>query len=221
MVHCAVLEPERFAQDYIVGPDCRRGTKEWAAFTADYPSAEIIKATEARQVQSMAESIRSLGGVRDALLSGEAESSAFWHDQDSGVLCRCRPDMALFTESGWYLFDLKTVGSAHPAEFKRQATRLRYHVQDAFYSEGYAAATGHPVAGFVFLAVETAYPYAASACQIDADQRVRAKEIVRRDLDVYAECLKIDTWPAYGDQIHTISLPKWAFCSTQALPEEY
>ena len=87
----------------------------------------------------------------------------------------------------------------------------RYHVQDAYYSEGFEIASGRRVLGFVFAAVEMIYPYAASAIQLDAESREQGRADFRRDLNTYAKCKNSDTWPGYGNEVHIARLPSWAF----------
>src|SRR5690606_40760303 len=51
-----------------------------------------IKPEQYETAMRQRESVLSLPDVRDALSSGRAEVSAFWNDQETGLLCRCRPD---------------------------------------------------------------------------------------------------------------------------------
>lgn len=88
----------------------------------------------------------------------------FDYDPATGELCRCRPDWAHPTgDRGVILVDVKTCGDASPREFGRQVARKGYHRQAAFYSDGYEIASGKRVLGFVFVAVESTWPFAASA----------------------------------------------------------
>ncbi|WP_052236203.1 PD-(D/E)XK nuclease-like domain-containing protein, partial [Bordetella avium] len=141
LAHCAILEPEEFATRYAVGPDVIRSTKEWKAFEAALPAGVIgIKPDQRETAMRQAEAVRRLPDVAEALAAGVAESSAYWIDQETGVLCRCRPDWCHPAgESGVILLDVKTFSDASPHEFSRQIARKRYHVQDAFYTDGYAA----------------------------------------------------------------------------------
>lgn len=215
LAHCAVLEPDAFADRYVVGPDWNRNTKKWHEYAeqmgAERPGVVILKPEQYEAAMRQAESVRALPEVRDALAHGAAEVSAFWIDPDTGMQCRCRPDWVHDCgDAGVILLDLKTYSDASPAEFRRQVARKRYHVQDAFYSDGYAAASGLPVLGFVFVAVETEYPFAASALMLDDIAKDTGRALYRRDLATYAECMRTAAWPGYSDQIEIISLPAWA-----------
>ncbi|UXC34818.1 PD-(D/E)XK nuclease-like domain-containing protein [Cupriavidus gilardii] len=213
LAHCAVLEPDEFGKRYAVGPGVStKAVKAWKEFEAALPAGVVgIKPEQYEVAMRQAESVRALPEIRDALAHGAAEVSAFWIDEATGMQCRCRPDWVHDCgDAGVILLDLKTYSDASPAEFRRQVARKRYHVQDAFYSDGYAAASGLRVLGFVFVAVETEYPFAASALMLDDIAKDTGRALYRRDLATYAECMRTAAWPGYSDQIEIISLPAWA-----------
>lgn len=208
LAHCAILEPEEFGKRYAVGPDCSRATKMWKEWEASLPgSMEAIKLDEYETAMQQRESVLKLPGMAEILSAGKAEVSAFWEDPYTGVLCRCRPDFA--AECG-VLLDVKTVGNSSPSDFRLQAARMRYDVQDAFYTEGYSIASGSPVDRFLFLTVETAYPYLAAVHELLPESKEAGSEKARIALNVYAECLRTNEWPNYGSEIHQIQLPVWA-----------
>lgn len=211
LAHCAILEPEEFSKRYLVGPDVSRATKAWKDFEAQAGAMQCIKPDQYEVAQRQAESVRRLPEVAEALQTGKAEVSAYWIDPETGVLCRCRPDWTYRpNETGVILLDVKTCSDASPEDFARQIARKRYHVQDAFYSDGYSLASGLEVLAFVFVAVESEYPYAAAALMLDGEGREIGRRTYRRNLDSYAQCLKTGVWPGYSDQIEIINLPFWA-----------
>ena len=208
LAHCAILEPEQLAKRYRVGPDVIRSTKAWKEFELSLaPGVEAIKPDEAAVAWAQRESVLKLPGMAEILSAGKAEVSAFWTDPYTGVLCRCRPDFA--ADCG-VLLDVKTVGNSSPDDFRLQAARMRYDVQDAFYSEGYGIASGSPVERFLFVTVETAYPFLAAVHELLPESKAAGAEKARAALTRYAECLRNNHWPHYGSEIHQIQLPAWA-----------
>lgn len=208
LAHCAILEPEEFGKRYAVGPDCSRANKAWKEWEASLPAGvEAIKPSEYDTAMWQRESVLKLPGMTDILSAGKAEVSAFWEDPYTGVLCRCRPDFA--ADCG-VLLDVKTVGNSSPSDFRLQAARMRYDVQDAFYTEGYSMASDSPVDRFLFLTVETDYPYLAAVHELAPESKSAGSEKARAALNVYAECLRNNEWPHYGSEIHQIQLPGWA-----------
>ncbi len=212
LTHCAVLEPNEFGKRYAVGPDVStRAVKAWKDFEAANTDRVCIKPGEYDAAMRQAESVRRLPEVAEALARGRAEVSAFWLDPVTGELCRSRPDWAHECgEKQSILLDVKTCSDASPAEFRRQIARKRYHVQDAFYSDGYALASGREVLAFVFVAVETEWPYAACALMLDDEGKAQGRRDYRRNVDTYAACRKSGVWPGYSSQIEVVQLPAWA-----------
>ena len=209
LAHCAVLEPDAYSDRYTIGPEERRNSKAWGAF-AENETRTIIKRAQHDAAMAQAKSIRALPDVAQLLSAGHPEVSAFWIDEQTGVPCRCRPDWVHPTAAGVILVDVKTYGDASPREFSRQIARKGYHRQSAFYSDGYAAASGLDVLGFVFVAVECAYPFAACAVMLDGESLERGRAECRVLIDCYAECLRTGQWPGYSDRIEQVSLPAWA-----------
>lgn len=216
LAHCAVLEPEEFERRYVVGPDLNRNTKAWKEFVAENADRIAIQSDQYETSIRQAVSVRALPEIGEALQNGKPEVSAFWTDEETGVLSRCRPDWVNDCgDAGVILLDLKTYSIASPHEFRKQVARKRYDVQAAFYSDGYAAASARPVLGFVFVAVETEYPFAANAFMLDEESLESGRQKYRKNLRTYAECERTNTWPGYSTGIDVIRLPSWALLTEE------
>lgn len=216
LAHCAVLEPNEFSTRYAVGPNVIRSTKVWKEFEAENADKVCIKPDEYEVAMRQADSIRALPEIRQYLEHGHAEVSARWIDPETGVRCRCRPDWVHPVSSRVVkLIDVKTYSSASPEEFKHQVARKAYHVQDAFYSDGYAFASGKEVEEFIFVAVETAWPFAAASYRLNNDSREEGFNEYRRRLDIYEQCLRFNKWPGYGEKTAEIELPAYAFATRE------
>lgn len=235
LAHCAILEPGEFEKRYAIVPESapRRPTDAqwkaknpspesvaamawWREFNETTNGATIVTHDQYQTAVRQAVSVRALPEVGDAIQVGRPEVSAFWRDPETGVECRCRPDLVHDTgEAGDILLDVKTFSSAAPDEFRRQVARKRYDVQAAYYSDGYAKSSGRPVLAFVFVAVETEWPYAANAFVLDEESLEAGRQKYRRNLRTYAECLRTNTWPGYSTGIDIIRLPQWALITEE------
>ncbi|HSJ40675.1 MAG TPA: PD-(D/E)XK nuclease-like domain-containing protein, partial [Xanthobacteraceae bacterium] len=213
LTHCGTLEPGEYPFRYAVGPEVSRATKEWKEFAARHPNHVCIKPAQHAAAMAQAASIRAHPEVGKLLAKGEPEVSVFWRDPETGVYCQCRPDwvhpVGNETMPGAILVDVKTYADASPAEFARQVGRMRYHWQAAWYSDGYAIATGVPVVGFVFVAVETDWPYAACAVMLDEESLDVARRELRPLVRLFEECNASGQWPGYSPAIEQIELPRW------------
>jgi hypothetical protein len=212
IAHCAILEPNEFDKRYRVGPDVSRATKAWkeAEEKARADGLTLIKPEQYDRALRQSAAVWMIPDAAEALSSGRPEVSAIWRDPETHVTCRCRPDWVHETGGGVILLDVKTYSDASPREFERQAARMAYHRQDAWYTDGYAIASGKPVLGFIFVAVEMPWPNAASASMFDDDARAAGRRQCREAVSIYSECLDTGRWPGYPAGIELIRLPSWA-----------
>ncbi|HAY0076989.1 TPA: exodeoxyribonuclease VIII [Escherichia coli] len=209
--HCRVLEPEEFSNRFIVAPEFNRrtnaGKEEEKAFLMECASTgkTVITAEEGRKIELMYQSVMALPlGQWLVESAGHAESSIYWEDPETGILCRCRPDK-IIPEFHW-IMDVKT--TADIQRFKTAYYDHRYHVQDAFYSDGYEAQFGvQPT--FVFLVASTTVEcgrYPVEIFMMGEEAKLAGQQEYHRNLWTLADCLNTDEWPA----IKTLSLPRWA-----------
>lgn len=218
LAHCAILEPLEFAQRYVVGPDVRANTNEWKAFVAANSGRTVVKPEQAETARAQARSVRTLPDTAELLSRGQPEVSAYWHepvvDADTGevteVLCRVRPDWVHpVGENGVILVDVKTCSDANPNEFARQIRRKSYHCQNALYKRGFEKASGKDVLGFVFVAVESEWPFASSAVMLPEGDVMDGDAINQRLLQLYVRCNATDTWPSYTQGVVEVGIPRY------------
>ncbi|AXR33153.1 exodeoxyribonuclease VIII [Salmonella enterica] len=209
--HCRVLEPEEFSKRFIIAPEFNRrtsaGKEEEKTFLEECARTgrTVLTAEEGRKIELMYQSVMALPlGQWLVESAGYAESSVYWEDPETGILCRCRPDK-IIPEFHW-IMDVKT--TADIQRFRTAYYDYRYHVQDAFYSDGYRAQFGE-IPTFVFLVASTTTEcgrYPVESFMMGEDAKLAGQREYRRNLQTLAECLNNDEWPA----IKTLSLPRWA-----------
>ncbi|ECO4631616.1 exodeoxyribonuclease VIII [Salmonella enterica] len=209
--HCRVLEPEEFSKRFIIAPEFNRrtsaGKEEEKTFLEECARTgrTVLTAEEGRKIELMYQSVVALPlGQWLVESAGYAESSVYWEDPETGILCRCRPDK-IIPEFHW-IMDVKT--TADIQRFRTAYYDYRYHVQDAFYSDGYRAQFGE-IPTFVFLVASTTTEcgrYPVEIFMMGEEAKLAGQREYRRNLQTLAECLNNDEWPA----IKTLSLPRWA-----------
>jgi exodeoxyribonuclease VIII len=217
LAHCAILEPDTLAERYVVRPDGLDGrTKEGKAWLASVaPGVESITAEQLLTAQRQADAVRALPEIGDLLGKGMAEVSAFWTDETTGMECKCRPDWNVPVEHRKaIILDIKTAIDASPEGFARAVWNWQYHLQAAWYSDGYALAAEVEVLSFVFVVVESEYPHAAAAYVLDEETMAIARAENRRLFDIYAKCKRTNEWPGYPAGVGVLSLPAWARTTT-------
>ena len=158
-VHCAILEPERFRQEYIAIPVSR-------ADIFHEEDLRLIEGEKKRQVRFLTESqMNVITGILqqlerrpeivELLKVGKAESSIFWQDQDTGIRCKIRPDLLVLPD---LMLELKTTFDSSIAVFQRTSLMQAYHLAAAMYRQGVAHVTGHHPS-YMFVVASRFPPY--------------------------------------------------------------
>lgn len=138
--------------------------KEW--------KAEQYKMNEGKKVLT-AENMEDLKGMLNSceakhiqsVLKGEVikQLSAYWIDEESGLLCKTRPDIVIKRkEGGIILVDIKTANDSSPNGFAKQFSNLNYGIQAATQIDGIETAMNDEVLYYIYLVVEKTAPYNAS-----------------------------------------------------------
>lgn len=212
-LHCLLLEPQHFDERFLVVPPFDRrttqGKKDLEQFMEEnyLPEKIIITEEEERKLRLMQESTLAHPIAKKLLdMDGYCESSIYWVDDKTKVLCKIRPDKLVKNDSKSMIIDVKKTNNIE--DFGKSIELYRYHVQDAMYCEGFKKQFGvNP--HFVFIAVSETINcgrYPVRVFVLDDYDKEIGYQLFRRDLDKYAECLQTDTW--HGFEI--IQRPDWA-----------
>lgn len=213
-IHCALLEPERFGQDYVLLHDVAdRRASAYKQNIKDHPASHVLTGEEANKVMGMQAAVYAQPEAAQQLhKAGKREISAFATDPKTGETVRCRYD--LLTDDAAAL-DLKKTYDARPEAFAKSIYNYRYHVQAAIYSDIHYWITGEPLKAYAFLAVEEEPPHACAIYVLDDEAMELGRRLYRRDLNTYAHCRKMEDWPAYNIGVQVLTLPGWAIAKTE------
>ncbi|MGL4735733.1 MAG: PD-(D/E)XK nuclease-like domain-containing protein [Enterovibrio sp.] len=135
-LHCLILEPERFAVDYVAAPKFDLRTKAGKAEAEMFHSASedggkiVLDAETADTLQAMLGSVKAHPAARNLLFEAAGESEVSIFSEISGVKVKCRPDRMLKSP---VLVDVKK--TADIETFAKSIRQFRYDVQAAFYSD--------------------------------------------------------------------------------------
>ena len=206
-VHCAVLEPDCFSARYAVMPEGidkrTKAGKETYQELLD-SGKEIIGEIDNKLCWKIADSVKQHPSASFLLKKGNAEVTVL--SVIDGVETKVRID---WLRPEGILVDLKTCEDASPSAFSKQIANYGYDVQTAFYLDSCrnADVKAHT---FIFIAVEKSPPYAVAIYELDNQSIDIGRAKYQRALALYQECIENNTWPAYDQNIQTISLPSWA-----------
>lgn len=217
-VHTCALEPHVWERDFAWSPHSDKRTTKYKNWAVANAHRQIITKTRAMQVEAMARAVHAHRKARQLLAGTLREASIYWIDEDTDVLCKCRPDSLDTSDPHcWIVADLKTARSANPDddEFPKAAWNQRYHWSAAFTIDGIRAMlrqTGKPVPEeilYVPIAVETKPPHAVSVFVFNTEIIREGREEYRKHLQTYADCKAANAWPGYPENFHEIGLPRF------------
>jgi len=216
-IHTALLEPERFASEYMLLRDVTdRRASAYKEAVKVYGSERTLTGPEADKVAGMQEAVYANPHARKLLESdGWRELSGVVKDPETGAICRHRFDLLTV---GGIAVDIKKTQDARADAFQRAVYNYRYHVQAAFYADQHFWITGEPLKAFAFLAVEEEMPHGCRVYVLDDYAMAIGREAYRANLKRYAACVDAGEWPSYDSKPETLSLPAWALKNHQ--PEE-
>lgn len=171
LVHALVLG----VQDGVkwVVYDGRRAGKEWEKFKAEHEAAgeDIFTKSEHALCVSMALAIRDHGEARELIETGESEVPVEWIHLPTGRRCKTRGIDVLnrkgceASKGQKYTLELKTAVSSQPDRFARDANRLGYPAQGAWFKEAAASMSVDVDAHFV-IAVEKKAPHVVTVFKV-------------------------------------------------------
>lgn len=228
--HTAVLEPERFEQEFVMWsertPDGalrpRRG-KDWTRFRHSNAGRKIITADEYLYVMDIQAAVR--GNVARYLESGDPEVTMQWMLGDRE--CKGRVDWLTWqidsdgnrlNSEHVVIVGLKTARDCRAYQFGAAAARLSYHLQWAWYFDGYRALAGH-TPKMVEIVVESAPPHAIAVYHIPDDVIEQGREEYQKCLDRLTDCERTGHFPGPQEEEEPLSLPTWAYPSEEDLIE--
>jgi len=206
-VHTWSLEPkERWSRYYVAGKYDKRTIKGKTAWEEEKVKAGdrvAIDGDSRDELDLIAHTVSSHELAPQIIEGAQIEKSIYWTDEDTGLLCKCRPDIWGAT----YLADLKTSQDAGYTEFQRSIYKYNYQIQAAMLREGVKHATGEELNDFVFIVIEKKPPYAIACYTLDKawidDGEAKYKQLLK-EIKV---CIDNDSWPGY--EVQNMCMPGW------------
>lgn len=209
IAHALLLQGDADLCEVIDAPDWRTKAAKEARDEARVNGKVPLLAHQLDNVTALVEAVAAqLIGFNDSppvLTEGKPEQTLVW--EENGVLIRSRLDW--LRDDYRAIDDVKTTSrSANPEGWSRSLFNFGGDIQAALYLRGVKAVTGAD-ATFRWLVIETAAPYAMSVLTPGPDVLALADAKIDRALDIWADCLATDRWPAYPTRVCTVELPPW------------
>ncbi|MCK4525928.1 PD-(D/E)XK nuclease-like domain-containing protein [candidate division WOR-3 bacterium] len=204
-LHCAILQPELFENQFGKGPAPRVGSAGRIKWDKANPKAIPLTPRQFDNVQGMSQAFEhtSCSVARDLLAGGTPEMSIFWDDPGTHLVCKMRPD---YLRADDIMIDLKSSQAGSPQGFLREVRRWGYDRQAAWYERGLnaayqAAGVNRRVEAFIFIVVENFSPYETAIYMLSDEIIETARQQIDIDLEKYIKCIKNNVWPGYVNEI--------------------
>lgn len=181
-----------------------RQGKSWEAFRAAHDDAEILTASEWAHAEKIAEAVLEDPMARARLTGARFEVPLAW--EEDGIKFSTSGVDILGNQA---LGDLKTATTTNPDDLQRQAFKMLYHCQLAFYRRG-AIANGIDVSkGAFLLCVETKAPHEV----VDLELTDGLLELGDKTVALWIEKLRsyrdAGQWPGYAQSPIPWDVPGW------------
>lgn len=204
LIHCAVLQPELLNEKFITAPEVDRRTKEgkeaYAAFQSSLkPGMTVVSAEESAECHLIAARAKAALERMEVVFD---KSELMFTTDYNGVQLKCAID-GVTTD---YLWDIKTTEDASPAGILKAIRAYRYNLQAYFYRLCYETAFGVRLSGFRFLFIEKQPPFATAVVEIGPELMSYAVSDFEKAVALYRECVTLNHWPAYGDEVQVIDI---------------
>lgn len=222
--HCAVLEPERFDQDFVVwtkltkngsGNIAPRSGEQWLNFQAENVGKTIITVEERDLAMAMQAAVRADAAAMKYLEVGDPEVTMEWDLSEAWGLpsrrCKGRADWLTRLDDKRYVVGLKTAVDCREFAFGAAAARYAYPLQWSWYHDGYRTITGIEPR-LKEIVVESKPPHAVMVYNVTEDVLLEGRDRYLELLKILGECESSGKWPGPGKgEEHDVTLPTYYY----------
>jgi exodeoxyribonuclease VIII len=212
-VHCLVLEPHKFMDEFCIMEKFNARTKEGrnykSLFLLQNEGKITLKQEQYELAERMSESVKR-HKYASRLLEGNfsVEQSFFWADEETNVLCKARPDL-------WHhdlnvICDLKTSNNPVPNEFSKTIKENCYHIQAAMQVDAVLKTTGQTIDSFCFIVVPNVRPFVPYIYIIGDEVIAMGRREYKDALKIYKVCNEKNRWDLERQEVIGLNLPEWA-----------
>jgi len=224
--HLFLLEPHKFKAQYVVEPVHQGFTKDGKPTTSanalsvkeakehwlsqQKPDALIVSQQELDELVGMIEAVLEHPQAAGLLSNGVAETTIRWTDEETGVMCKARPDYLSRIGDELHLIDFKTTRDIRAGIFANDGLKMGYGTQLAFYHDGVVKALGRQPTSITIIAVEKKPPHEAVVYLLNDDWFEYGQRFYKHALKIYKKCRDTGKFPAFQNGSQMLSMPSRA-----------
>lgn len=204
IVHCLMLTPDVFNEQFAVSPDINKrtnaGKEEWAQFSALNQGKIVVDNSDYEHARRLVDTAMTNDSIYNAIKSCHSFEKEWKMDID-GLPYRGFYDGL----SADYILEIKTINDASPKNVMSDFYKRKYHMQASLYSMSFF---NLPI---LYIIVETSEPYLSYMAYTDEAYINQGTKEISRLNDTFKRCMETDSFNS-GYEYHsngnlTISLP--------------
>lgn len=216
-MHTALLEPEAFAERYVVSRKFdkrKKGMKDaeaqWLAECAERGVESLTQDQWDIALEASA-CVQSKGKLLDILRLGTPEEVWVAPDPITGILCKSRADWNAVYQGHLLIWDIKSAAELDDQSLERAVRKYGYGQQAAHYLDTIGASEPDLAHVWHILWVKNSHPVDMRVKRLPQAyvEHERAKN--RRALDILAACESSGEWPGWPTRITELEMPGWAY----------
>lgn len=216
-LHCSILEPDLFKNNYMVIPKIDKRTKDGKAEYASYMQLsmgkEIISDENLKDIELMNNVLFSKDSSKLLKCGGLVEHELYWRDNEFDIDCKAKLDVFIQPNNVFkngVIVDIKTTQDATPDVFTRSIDKYGYYNQAAFYCNAVKQIYNTvDLPMFIIIAMEKTSPYEINFFELDNKSIKFGIRENKQLMSKYKECLTTGNYHGYEDKINSISLPAY------------
>jgi len=144
------------------------------------------------------------------------EEPLFWRDMMSDITCKGKPDAMIVEDNTVHCYDLKVTSAVNPNEWSRIASRFKYWLQVAHYTNGIMHCYPNHSVDFTFYVVENRFPYRVVSYRYDEDSFNRAWDKYTATMQDLKRRMIEDDWTAdWEHSVNELTIKPWELCETE------
>jgi hypothetical protein len=210
-IHCYMLEPHKFKQEFAVAPKCDRRTKEgkatWQQFVDQFGAAKLLDSEQMAIVEGVAESLVKHEYCNQIFVGDVQRVCERGIKFQYGMPAKALPDMVL--PDSQLIVDLKTTNDPSPAAFRRNNMEIGRHRQAYWYSEAVRSVYDAKF-DFLFVAVRNRFPYEIATYTLTDEMYAIAKIEIDSAIAKIQTSVVTNNWePAYSEGTIRLGPSKW------------
>jgi hypothetical protein len=183
LVHCLMLRPELFNDQFAISPDINKrtnaGKEEWAEFCRLNEGKDVIENSDYEHARKLVDTAMTNDHIYNAVKSCH-DFEKEWSMEIDDLPYRGFYD-GISTD---YILEVKTINDGNPKNVMSDFYKRKYHMQASLYS---MSQFGLPV---MYIIIETSQPYLSYVAMADDNYIEQGAKEIGRLNESFKECME-------------------------------